>query len=400
MASRYIKEIRLRHFRSFEDARIPLDDQTILIGRNGSGKSTIIYAFEFLKSALAHSLSRAVEQSGGIAELRQRQNSPGIRYDISVAINLSIGLDEFVYGFRLGSKKGLDSESQWVIKEEVLKSNTDVSFRRTEGTLKSSVDRLLPSFERDSLVLPLVAGANKTLNSIYRAIRSIESFKVSPEAIRAEPPIGALNRMEKDGRNSGDLLKALQSQPESMEWLLSHLSAITPGLVSVSADQYSGRRVIRFQQRGKGISEIYEFTGRNMPDGTLRALALLVAALSKPAPALIVIDEISDSLHPHAVEVLIDALFKKPTTGQILFSTHDSDVLAFPSVRADMIRVVDWQDGVSKVFPIERNLIDNPPPYDTLGDLFRTNALFPAQNALVNDSDFYRLSGSRNVSDL
>jgi len=60
-----IEELRLRGFRAFENARLTLDDLTVLVGRNGAGKSTILDAFEFVREALSDSLENALERRGG-----------------------------------------------------------------------------------------------------------------------------------------------------------------------------------------------------------------------------------------------------------------------------------------------------------------------------------------------
>jgi DNA repair exonuclease SbcCD ATPase subunit len=43
-----IKELRLRNYRAFSDARLVLDDITFLVGRNGAGKSTLMDAMGFI----------------------------------------------------------------------------------------------------------------------------------------------------------------------------------------------------------------------------------------------------------------------------------------------------------------------------------------------------------------
>ena len=39
-----ITELRLKNYRGFESARLPLGDLTFLVGRNGAGKSTLLDA--------------------------------------------------------------------------------------------------------------------------------------------------------------------------------------------------------------------------------------------------------------------------------------------------------------------------------------------------------------------
>ena len=41
MEPSYIAEVRLTAFKSFRNAVLPLDEFTLLIGRNGSGKSNV-----------------------------------------------------------------------------------------------------------------------------------------------------------------------------------------------------------------------------------------------------------------------------------------------------------------------------------------------------------------------
>jgi AAA15 family ATPase/GTPase len=57
MKSVRIKELRLRHYRAFSDARLLLDDITFLVGRNGAGKSTLMDGLSFLSEAVTDSLS-------------------------------------------------------------------------------------------------------------------------------------------------------------------------------------------------------------------------------------------------------------------------------------------------------------------------------------------------------
>src|SRR6201986_2273949 len=46
--SAFLAELRLAAFKSFRDAKLPLGDLTLLIGRNGSGKSNALEGLEAL----------------------------------------------------------------------------------------------------------------------------------------------------------------------------------------------------------------------------------------------------------------------------------------------------------------------------------------------------------------
>lgn len=77
-----LTQLRLRHFRAFENARLVLDPMTLLVGRNGSGKSTIMEALDFLRDAVTDSLVNVLERRGGLQALRQRQSGRVAPYDV------------------------------------------------------------------------------------------------------------------------------------------------------------------------------------------------------------------------------------------------------------------------------------------------------------------------------
>jgi predicted ATPase len=70
-----IRELRLRRFRAFENARLILNDLTVIVGRNGSGKSTLMEAFDFVQDAVMHSVLTALERRGGINSIVHRPSS-------------------------------------------------------------------------------------------------------------------------------------------------------------------------------------------------------------------------------------------------------------------------------------------------------------------------------------
>ena len=85
-----IKELRLRHYRAFSDARLVLDDITFLVGRNGAGKSTLMDAVSFISEAVTDSLSTALERRGNLEGVRQWQPGKKLKYDVSIAVVLSL----------------------------------------------------------------------------------------------------------------------------------------------------------------------------------------------------------------------------------------------------------------------------------------------------------------------
>ena len=71
-----IEEIRLTSFKSFRDAVLPLDDFTLLVGRNGSGKSNALDGLWTLaRLAMAKTSASA----------RRRARGPAVRGGVTAA---------------------------------------------------------------------------------------------------------------------------------------------------------------------------------------------------------------------------------------------------------------------------------------------------------------------------
>jgi predicted ATPase len=382
-----IEELRLRGFRAFEDARLRLDDLTVLVGRNGAGKSTLIDAFEFIREALTDSLENALERRGGIQALLHKGPKAGRRISLAVKLRIWGGEGfarndehEFLYGFTLAIGSGVKGFS--VVQE--------YGETRSFSGFKSGY-RTGPRYggkPKASLGLPLVGEFDPENRLLLNALRaSWLTYKLSPAAIRAEPAIGREIPLDRDGRNVGDVLKRIEKDGDSLTWIVSHLAAITPGIVGIKPGTAAGRRIVQFLQSTGTKKNRFEIG--DMSDGTLRSLALLLALRQKPTPALVCIDEIEDSVHPSALAVLLDAVAASTERCQVLLTSHSPEALAHEAVTAPRVRVVDWNAGRSEIFRLSKGAEEIARPPGSVGELLRTNALFTEEEPERVEGDFF-----------
>ncbi len=208
-----IKELRLRNYRAFADARLVLDDVTFLVGRNGAGKSTLMDAFSFVREAVTDSLGTAMERRGGFLELFPRDQRRSARQGISVAVCFQIEREHSVlYGFTVGWDP---RRAGYLVRREVLQADRLPSFERDENGFRSPSASLQPALDRETLILPLIAGANARWKRIAEALRLISIHQISPQAMRDEPRIGREEQLSRDGGNAGDVLKRLKKLSEN-----------------------------------------------------------------------------------------------------------------------------------------------------------------------------------------
>ena len=271
----------------------------------------------FMSESVADSVGTALERRGNLEGIRQRQPGRGNRFDVSIAVVLEQEQGQAcLYGFRLGTDP---AKGSYLVKQEVLRGvrsdlfqrETVPSFKRERENFQSDDPQLKPVPDPEGLVFPLIAGSNSTWKQINEALRNISVHQFSPYAIRSEPQIGSEPRLSKDGSNAGDVLKAMN--PRDRKWIEQRLSAVVPGLRGIKATARAGRRVIVFEQEGEN-GQVNSFDARQMSDGTVRCLGILLSLRQMPRPSIVLIDEIEDSLHPHAHGVLLDAIQRRPVT--------------------------------------------------------------------------------------
>jgi predicted ATPase len=390
MKSVRIKELRLRHYRAFSDARLLLDDVTFFVGRNGAGKSTLMDGLSFLSEAVTDSLSTALERRGNLEGIRQRQPGRGARYDVWIATLLRFEEADtaVIYGFQLSNDV---SKSTYFVKNEVLRGGPGIPwFDRGIHSIHSSDESIRPALDPESLVLPLIAGANEDWRTILDTIRAISVHQFSPQAIRNEPKIGGEERLSRDGSNAGDVLKHMK--PKDRSWVEERLSAAIPGLRGVKATARVGRRVIVFQQETEA-GQTFDFDASMMSDGTVRSLGILLALRQTPRPSIVLLDEIEDSLHPNAHGVLLGAIEASGEEFPIVLSTHNPEILSHPVAKGERIRIVQWDQGASNIYHLSDQVLRGLKPPQNVGRLLRSNALWteasPSTIGLEPEIDFF-----------
>src|SRR6187402_3121238 len=116
-----------------------------------------------------------------------------------------------------------------------------------------------------------------------------------------------------------------------------------------------------------------------MSDGTLRALGILLACRQQPSPSLVLIDEIEDSMHVGAVDVILDALDATiQDRCQVAITSHSTEVLSHSLVTPERTRLIVWRNGRSGVFELDAGSKASAVPPDTVGSILRINGLYPA----------------------
>lgn len=377
-----IRQLVLKRFRSIPAERITFDNPTIFVGRNGSGKSNLVSAFSFLAESMASPLQAVFDRAGGISAVRNRSSGRsyppnlGIRVDFT---RLNGSARSAFYAFEI---KALPNYGFAVLREQcrVDEGPARAWFDRNEMGFRSSVEGLKPSIDPASLGLPIIGG-EKTFAPILRALAGMRVYSIEPGKLREmqEPDSGVA--LKPDGANVTSVLKEIERQsPEDFQRISEILATIVPNTKRVQVQKHGKNLALQFTQEwGEGQPKRLKFDGFSMSDGTLRAIGLLAAVFQKPTPSLIAVEEPEATIHPGALESVLDLLLTASKRMQVVITTHSPELLDAKWITDRHLRLVEWCEGATRVAPVsDANRDALQAHLMGAGELLRANALEPA----------------------
>ncbi|MBM4078735.1 MAG: chromosome segregation protein SMC [Planctomycetes bacterium] len=384
--------VKIKDFRSIKTAEVPLTPLTVLVGRNGSGKSNFVDALRFVADALNLTLPTAMEKRGGPGAVR-RKNPRGHPTHFVIRVEGEAGNGEtrclFHYVFDVKALKPYGFE---VAHEECKVAPcggplSPLFFKVENGQFETSVSGVRPSTDATRLTFPAIGG-QREFAPVFQLLTRMRFYTMSPDALRELQKPDEGSDLKSDGSNLASVVRELsRSSPKAHEALCEHLSQVVPGIQGVAAVPKGNMLTMSFKQSLRQ-DEALHFEALNMSDGTLRVLGLLAASYLEPCPSLIALEEPEATIHPGALATLTDALKEASTRTQVLLTTHSPELLdQFKGHEVDLLRAVELRDGmttISAVAPHTRQLV-----YD---GLFRAGELLKA-NGLDSDEPVDRQTG-------
>lgn len=342
-----IEYIRLKNFRAFRDITLrDIPDLCVLVGANGTGKSTLFSVFGFLRDAMSTNVTAALGRLGGsrgFQEVRSRGTTGPIEIELKIRADIGRGRDSLItYELALDEVNGRP-----VIKREVLKYRRGSSGKPwhfldfSEGSgeavtneLESVSDESQLQREHQVLRSPDIL-AIKGLAQFERfpaAValgRLIENWHLSDFHInraRPEQEVGYAEHLSREGENLSLVIEYLYKQHRDVfDRILQRLTKRIPGITKVeSKPTEEGRILLKFQD---GAFED-PFLARYVSDGTIKMLAYLVLLYDPTPHPLLCVEEPENQLYPSLLWDLAEEFRAYAQRGsQVFVSTHSPDFL-------------------------------------------------------------------------
>lgn len=364
----HIESIRLKNFRTFQNVHLrQLPRFCVLVGANGTGKSTLFSVFAFLRDAMNTNVTAALGRLGGsrgMSEVRSRGAKGPIEIEIKLRTSLSQGRSRLItYELHIDERNGRPTVAREVLQyrrgsrgqpwrfvdfangtgEAVtneLESVTDEKQLKRESQTLKSQDILaikgLAQFERFSAVVAL-----GTLIENWH----LSDFHIS--RARPEAEAGYAEHLSREGENLSLVVEYLyKHHPDRFREILERLKRRIPGVTKVEATTtLEGRVLLKFQD---GAFED-PFLARYVSDGTIKMLAYLVLLYDPSPHPLLCVEEPENQLYPSLLWDLAEEFRAYANRGgQVFVTTHSPDFLN--AVRLEEVFCLVKKNGYTQTY--------------------------------------------------
>ncbi|MGD0205570.1 MAG: AAA family ATPase [Dehalococcoidia bacterium] len=341
----------VKNYKSIAVTSVDLEAFTVLVGANGSGKSNFVDALRFVSDCLNTSISLALQNRGGINAVRRHSRGHPTHFGIRLVIELERqGFADYSFEIAARQQGRFEVKGERCIVQTAL-FREEAKYQVQDGKFTQELPGIRPKIETDRLALSVVSAVEE-FRPVYDFLTSMRFYALAPDQIRQlqEPDAGeVLNRY---GSNAAAVLREIQKRkPDSYERLCHLLSKVVPGTRRAEYLSLGQKETLRFKQ-DVGDKDPWNFNALNMSDGTLRVLGILLAVYQASAATFIAIEEPEATIHPAALDVIIDILKDGTARSQILVTTHSPDVLDNRKIQDSELRLVTSQKGRTIIAPL------------------------------------------------
>jgi predicted ATPase len=341
----FVTRVRLRNYRSIAGCDVLLEPFTVLVGPNGSGKSNFLDALRLTAESLRGSLDHALRERSGVAEVRRKSHGHPNHFAVRLDFQLDGSPGYFVFEVAArsaGSYQIQHEQCAWAGAQYAVEG----------GELTRPPGPVSPPVVSDRLYLVNAAGLPE-FRPVFDALSTMGFYNISPAKIRALQAPDQGDLLDREGTNLASVLNRIgKAAPDIKQRIEEYLARVVPGLEGFDATSVGHMETIEFRQRVVGSRQPWRFPAINMSDGTLRALAVLIALFQfgeRPTARLIGIEEPETALHPAAAGLLLDCLREGARERQVLITTHSPDLLDSDVITADQLLAVSAVDGKTTI---------------------------------------------------
>jgi predicted ATPase len=337
-------------------------DVTLIVGANGSGKSNIVGAFEFLGRVLDGQLNDFLVRSGGFDRYLHRSGDLSEQTESIDLVAWGDWGSDLSNGYRASIIAAADDRavvSEWTFfhdRGKYASPHDRYLGTAAESQLKASADQTA----RDRYVLDVMSGC-----------RVFHFDDTSPDAPpKRRTDIADSLTLQPDARNLAAVLLAMRDEsPADYRRVVRTVQTVAPFFEDFELVPRDQSLLFRWKERGiDGV-----FSADALSDGTLRFICLATLLLQPNPPSTIVLDEPELGLHPFAIHQLA-ALLRRASDGRRIVAATQS-VTLLQQFRVDEVAVVERSSTGTTVSRPDPDVLSGWLDDYSLGELWEKNVL-------------------------
>lgn len=326
-----VKNLRALRTVSWQPAALSL-----LIGANGTGKTTLLQTLKLLQIAYERGLPEAVKQVLG--------GSSNLRYwgaDEAAPVELGLKMGNLTWRLELSPREG---SVDYLTQESLFDGDREVFARDSLGTFQYGDEQLAPTAS-----LGLRALMDRGVHD--PAVRTIATF-LRHISVYHDPDVWQLRwngskttedqALASRGTNVLTLLRRWQQERNNrhrFQFVVDGLNSAFPNTV----------QDMDFQEAGTTLSASFYQPGREQPtplsaeaNGVLQLLILLCQVAAAEDESLVAIDEPENGLHPYALRRFLDRTghWARQHKLTVLLATHSTVLLDEMSATPESVFVM------------------------------------------------------------
>ena len=377
-----LEAIRIKNFKALRNVWLrKIPDFSVFLGANGSGKSTFLGVFDFLKEAINTDVHTALRNHGGVKgfdEVRSRNSDGDIHIELKFKTDKKLRSKKMrnssiTYLVRIGK----NARGRVVIKQEALKHHQESGHPSFNiMNLKKGVGRVLFQeneiaddgewdgdgrwsklvMESDTLaIMPLAKIRPKNFPLAFLVWDSTNRWHFSDihiRKMRGAQEAKLDTHLSSSGDNLYSVIKRYHEGPSDiMEKIKEVMQRRVPGVVGVETQAIEAGNFL-LKIKDKSFQE--PFLSDHVSHGTIKMLAYL-ALLYDPKPHdFLFLEEPENQLYPNLLEELAEEFRAYGHRGGNVFvSTHSPDFLNAAEV--DEVFLLIKKDGYTTIVPAAKD---------------------------------------------
>jgi predicted ATPase len=347
-------DLSIHGFRRLCDVQLPLRPLSVMIGANGTGKTSILDVFSLLAKSAQGKLSEAISELSGLSNI--------LTYDKAEEMQLGIAMRNAPHGLIEYSLTLKPQAVSFAIAEETLCEHISGVMEVFRHIDSHNSDIKYYEVDKQDIVRPnwIHNPFETSLSQVPKMFRQPEEFRnrlassTSYHVLNVDPrsPVRLPQPMQPatlPGRNGEGLISCLfylrETERDRFDAIEDALRAAFPRFDRLDFPPVAAG-TLALAWRETGFSKPLYM--HQLSEGTLRFLWLATLLQSPGLTALTLLDEPEVSLHPELLSLLADMMREASNRTQLVVATHSDRLIRF--LQPSEIVVLDaGEDGMTSL---------------------------------------------------